>query len=70
MGRGRLVTLAVVVATVLLVLGGAGVFWVLRTEGSPRQVAAEFLAAWQKGDFPAMRRLSAGSPAETGDIHH
>jgi hypothetical protein len=63
MGRGRLVALAVVTA-VVLVLAGAGAFWVLRTEGSPRQVSAEFLAAWQRGDFPAMRRLSAGAPAD------
>jgi hypothetical protein len=64
MGRGRLVTLVVVTIAVVLVLAGAGTYGVLRTEGSPRQAAADFLAAWQKNDFPAMQRLSAGAPAD------
>jgi hypothetical protein len=62
MGRGKIVTLVAVVAVVVLALGGAGLFWVLRTQGSPRQAAADFLAAWQTNDFAAMQRLSAGSP--------
>jgi Penicillin binding protein transpeptidase domain/NTF2-like N-terminal transpeptidase domain len=64
MGRGRLTALIVGAVAVVLVLAGAGVFWVLRTEGSPRQTATEFLTDWRKGDFPAMRRLSVGSPAD------
>jgi hypothetical protein len=63
MGRGKLVALAGVIA-VVLVLGGAGAFWVLRTQGSPQQVTADFVAAWQKNDFTTMRRLSAGAPAD------
>ncbi len=44
-----------------LAAGGAG-YLLLRTEGSPQQTAASYLAGWQKGDYPAMNKVSVHEP--------
>ncbi|MFC9976957.1 penicillin-binding transpeptidase domain-containing protein [Spirillospora sp. NPDC127200] len=53
-----------IVAAVAVVLAGAGAAWfVLRDEG-PRENVEKYLAAWGRGDFAAMRALTAGAPAD------
>jgi hypothetical protein len=60
--RRRVIVIVTVTACVLaLAAGGAG-YLLLRTIGSPQQTAATYLAAWQKGDYPAMGRVSVGAP--------
>jgi hypothetical protein len=57
--------IAAVVAANVLVLAAAGYvvgYRLLRTEGSPQQTAAGYLAAWQRSDYPAMDHLSVGAP--------
>ncbi|WP_214416089.1 penicillin-binding transpeptidase domain-containing protein [Sphaerisporangium fuscum] len=46
-----------------LVVAG-GVVYALRTEGSAEATAAEYLQAWSKGDYPAMRGLVADAPGD------
>jgi hypothetical protein len=50
---------------VLLLGAGAagGSYLLLRTHGSPSQTATAFLAAWQRGDYQAMDRVSLDAPA-------
>jgi hypothetical protein len=48
----------------LVVLAGAGVFWLLRPGGGPEDTAEKFLAAWQRGDTAAMRALTQNPPAD------
>src|SRR5215468_12749205 len=61
-GSRRVVILVIVSVVVLaLAAGGAG-YLLLRTAGSPQQTAAAYLQAWQKGDYPAMGRVSVGVP--------
>jgi hypothetical protein len=63
--RGSRRTVAVVIAVVLVLVvaaGGAGYFFLLRTKGSPQQTAASYLAAWQRGDYPAMGKVSVHVP--------
>ena len=65
MGGGRRPTvIAVVVAAVLVVVlaGGVAGYLLLRTHGSPQQTAASYLAAWQRGDYPAMNKVSVDVP--------
>ncbi|PRX98786.1 penicillin-binding transpeptidase domain-containing protein [Allonocardiopsis opalescens] len=58
--RRRSTLIAVIaVATALVVALGAGAWWLLRTQGSPQQAAADFAAAWQAGDHAAMGALTA-----------
>ncbi len=59
----RPIIIGVVVAVLVLALaaGGAG-YLLLRTVGSPQQTAADYLQAWQKGDYPAMGKVSVGVP--------
>src|SRR5262249_60703821 len=61
--RRRRIIIVVVVSVLVLALaaGGAG-YLLLRTAGSPQQTAAAYLQAWQKGDYPAMGRVSVGVP--------
>jgi Penicillin binding protein transpeptidase domain/NTF2-like N-terminal transpeptidase domain/Penicillin-binding Protein dimerisation domain len=57
--------IAAVVAANVLVLAAAGAvvgYRLLRTQGSPQQTAAGYLAAWQRSDYRAMDRLSIGAP--------
>ncbi|GGS79435.1 hypothetical protein GCM10010156_42680 [Planobispora rosea] len=39
-----------------------GIAWSLRTEGTPEETARDFLAAWSRQDYPAMRALAVGPP--------
>ncbi|MGW5261069.1 penicillin-binding transpeptidase domain-containing protein [Microbispora sp. NPDC004025] len=57
--RWPYVTAAVLVP---VVAAGAAV-WVLRTKGSPEETARDFLAAWSRSDYAAMRALTADPPA-------
>ncbi|GGK75473.1 hypothetical protein Sme01_51150 [Sphaerisporangium melleum] len=51
-------------AMVLVPLAAAGgVVWALHTEGSARETAARYLAAWSRGDHAAMRVLVDGPPS-------
>jgi cell division protein FtsI/penicillin-binding protein 2 len=43
---------------------GAGAYVLFRTQGSPRETAAAYLAAWEKNDHPAMSALIAVPPAD------
>ncbi|WP_067483510.1 penicillin-binding transpeptidase domain-containing protein [Actinomadura hibisca] len=53
-----------IVAAVAIVLVGAGAAWfVLRDEG-PQENVDRYMAAWGRGDFAAMRALTAGAPAD------
>jgi cell division protein FtsI/penicillin-binding protein 2 len=53
----------VVAAAGVLVLAGAGAgYLLLRTHGSPEQTAASYLAAWQRGDYRAMGKVSVHVP--------
>jgi transpeptidase family protein/MecA-like transpeptidase family protein/penicillin-binding protein len=61
-GRRRVIVIVVVTACVLALAGGAGGYLLLRTIGSPQQTAASYLAAWQRGDYPAMDQVSVGAP--------
>ena len=62
--RGRRRKVVIAVATALVVLAGAAVggYLLLRPHPSPRPAAASYLAAWQRGDYPAMDRVSVGTP--------
>jgi hypothetical protein len=61
--RRRRVIIVVVVSVLVLALaaGGTG-YLLLRTVGSPEQTASAYLQAWQKGDYPAMGKVSVGVP--------
>jgi len=62
--RSKVVALVVAVA-LLLGAAGAGAWWfVLRPRGSPEPVAAAYLDAWRRADWPAMQRLVAAPPAD------
>src|SRR5215475_15231565 len=62
-GKRRIVILVVVsVLVVALAAGGAG-YLLLRTVGSPQQTASAYLQAWQRGDYPAMGKVSVGVPS-------
>jgi len=43
--------------------GAVGGYELLHTRGSPQQTAATYLAAWQRGDYRAMARVSVHAPA-------
>ena len=62
-GRRRTVIAVVVAAVLVLVLAGAGTsYLLLRTHGSPQQTASSYLAAWQRGDYRAMGKVSVHVP--------
>jgi hypothetical protein len=62
-GRRRKVVIAVGAAVVLVAAGGAvGGYLLTRSQPSPRPAAASYLAAWQRGDYQAMGRVSVGVP--------
>jgi hypothetical protein len=53
----------VTVAALVVVLGGgAAGYLLLRTTGSPQQTAASYLSGWQRGDYPAMDKVSVNVP--------
>ncbi|GLW05305.1 hypothetical protein Misp01_04350 [Microtetraspora sp. NBRC 13810] len=45
-------------------LAAAGVVWLLRTRGSAGQTASDYLSAWSRGDYAAMRALTVDPPAD------
>jgi hypothetical protein len=62
-GSHRTVVAVVIAVVLVLVLAGAGAgYLLLRTKGSPQQTAASYLAAWQRGDYPAMGKVSVHVP--------
>ena len=62
MSRSRaLLAVALVLA---LAAGGGGAWLLLRTRDTPGEVAATYLDAWARQDWPAMRRLAAAPPAD------
>ncbi|MEV7005765.1 penicillin-binding transpeptidase domain-containing protein [Streptosporangium sp. NPDC051022] len=60
MKRKSLVAAAVLVPVVAI----GGTAWALRTQGSARETAQEFLAAWSRQDYPAMRALTVDPPGD------
>ncbi|MEV5575762.1 penicillin-binding transpeptidase domain-containing protein [Spirillospora sp. NPDC052269] len=52
------------VAAAVGVLVGAGVFWWLGGDDGPKDTAGKFTAAWSRGDYAAMRDLTANAPAD------
>jgi len=61
--RRRTVITVVVVAVLVLAVAAGGVgYLLLRTIGSPQQTAASYLADWQRGDYPAMDKISVNAP--------
>ena len=53
----------VTVAALVMVLGGGAAGYLLtRTKGSPQQTAASYLRGWQRGDYPAMDKVSVNVP--------
>ena len=63
----RWVIVAVVV--VLLLAAGGGAWLVLRPRGEPGPVAAAYLDAWGRRDWPAMQALTATAPADFAARH-
>ena len=62
--RRRSVIIAVVALVLVIALGAAGGAYLLqRTIGSPSQTAAAYLSAWQRGDYPAMDKVSVNVPS-------
>ncbi|GII85693.1 penicillin-binding protein [Sphaerisporangium siamense] len=62
MRRTAVVTVAVATVVPLAVAGG--VIWALRTQGSAEETAARYLEGWAKGDYAAMRALTADPPGD------
>jgi hypothetical protein len=61
--RARPITAIVVVALLVVALAGATVgYLLLRTTGSPQQTAASYLLGWQRGNYPAMDKVSVNMP--------
>ena len=55
--------MVVTVAALVVVLGGgAAGYLLLRTAGTPQQTAASYLTGWQRGDYPAMDKVSVNVP--------
>src|SRR5579871_1502507 len=61
--KRRVVIIVLVSVLVLALAAGAAGYLLLRTVGSPQQTAASYLAAWEKGDYPAMNQVSVDKPA-------
>src|SRR6516164_3630990 len=61
-GRRRIIIWVVVSVLVLALAAGGTGYLLLRTVGSPQQTATAYLQAWQKGDYPAMGKVSVGVP--------
>ncbi|HEV2870399.1 MAG TPA: NTF2-like N-terminal transpeptidase domain-containing protein, partial [Actinomycetota bacterium] len=53
-----------VVAVVVLAAGGVGAWWLLRPRAKPEPVAAAYLEAWGRKDWPAMQAQVAVPPAD------
>ena len=61
-GKRRIIIVVVVSVLVLALAAGGVGYLLLRTEGSPQQTATTYLQAWEKGDYPAMGKVSVGTP--------
>jgi cell division protein FtsI/penicillin-binding protein 2 len=57
------------VAVVVLAAAGAGAWWYLRPEARPDPVAAAYLEAWGRQDWPAMQAQVAAPPADFARQH-
>jgi cell division protein FtsI/penicillin-binding protein 2 len=57
------------VAVVVLAAAGAGAWWYLRPKPKPDPVAAAYLAAWGRKDWPAMQAQVAAPPADFARQH-
>ena len=62
--RKRRPVIAVIpIAVLVIALVGAAVgYRLLRTQGSPQQIAASYLLGWQRGNYPAMDKVSVNVP--------
>jgi Penicillin binding protein transpeptidase domain/NTF2-like N-terminal transpeptidase domain len=60
--RRRTLIVVVTVAALVVVLGGGAGYLLTRTKGSPQQTAASYLRGWQRGDYPAMDKVSVNVP--------
>ncbi len=61
--RRRSVIIAVVAAVLVVALGAAGgSYLLLRSTEPPNPVAASYLAAWQRGSYGAMQKVSVNVP--------
>jgi cell division protein FtsI/penicillin-binding protein 2 len=58
-----------VVAVVVLAAAGAGAWWLLRAKARPDPVAAAYLEAWGRKDWPAMQARVAAPPADFAAQH-
>ena len=58
-----------VVAVVVLAGAGAGAWWLLRPKARPDPVAAAYLEAWGRKDWPAMQAQVAAPPADFARQH-
>jgi cell division protein FtsI/penicillin-binding protein 2 len=58
-----------VVAVVVLAGAGAGAWWLLRPNAEPGPVAAAYLAAWGRKDWPAMQAQVDAPPADFAGQH-
>lgn len=61
--RPRVVIPVVVAVLVVAAAAGAGSWLLLRTQGSPAQTAASYLAAWQRGSYSGMDAVSVNTPS-------
>jgi cell division protein FtsI/penicillin-binding protein 2 len=61
--------IVVVVAVVVVAGAGAGAWWLLRPKARPEPVAAAYLEAWGRGDWPAMQAQVAAPPADFAARH-
>jgi cell division protein FtsI/penicillin-binding protein 2 len=57
------------VAVVVLAAAGAGAWWYLRPKARPDPVAAAYLEAWGRKDWPAMQAQVAAPPADFATQH-
>jgi cell division protein FtsI/penicillin-binding protein 2 len=58
-----------VVAVVVLAAAGGGAWWLLRPRARPEPVAAAYLEAWGRKDWPAMQAQVAAPPADFAARH-
>ncbi|MEU6997124.1 penicillin-binding transpeptidase domain-containing protein [Nonomuraea sp. NPDC046570] len=67
--RGRKKGLLIGAGVLVPVLAAAGVVYLLRTPGSAEETAADYLAAWGRRDYAAMRALTVEPPKDFDSVH-